>query len=490
MTRRALTLLAVVLILAPAGGAAADPPLATTFLTYSGTFDVVYATSTSTDHPRGIPGDVAHADLTWTARAAISSQDFYNGTHKHWRFSTLQGRFKYDLLPATPGGRQQHCDQALREKTGYEASAPSIANVYYDQSRDEYTVTVSVPFDALAVTTGLPQLDPCAAFAYYPHPDASDKSGARVNEALGFTVTVKAGGPYVIEHAGTWQAPAPAPEATLKVDSKLQISAGVKGASPPPENPLPPADESAKVKAAAREDLPTAFTNAKTFCVPYAAGLGTFGAGVLVVGLGPIAGGALAAAGATLATVAQPFCRATLTRLRTDLLRVYDPPDLRIHTLAQPAAVPEARLAACTQYPAAGAALCGRLRPEVGKLLAAAGEAASVSVALTTTLNRLVAAEKSHDTKALAAQSEHAAQLLRELQQAERAQTSAGAAVAATLRSAHLAMRLTVAQSAQAVSAVLGYLARNGLPKERVTGAVAAKELAPAPADVLAILGG
>ena len=167
-----------------------------------------------------------------------------------------------------------------------------------------------------------------------------------------------------------------------RVDSEIVISAGIEGVPAPPEAPLPPADEKQKLKASARADLPGAVENAKAYCLPYATGLGTFGAGVLVLGAGGFTGGVLSTAGSLMAAVSEPFCVATLERLKKDILTIYDPPDPHISAIAAPATPAAATMPSCAHFTGQNASFCQRLRPQLAALLAATQKVAGISAAI------------------------------------------------------------------------------------------------------------
>jgi hypothetical protein len=457
----------------------------TTFITYSGTYEDTVPIAFSTQDPTGIPGDVSTAEIHWVARAAITSRDLNTGVQKHWRYSTLFGSFEANVNP-TPGNSGYHCNEPLREKQGYESTVEDAVNIFWDQGRKTYMLTVGVPFNSQALTTGLPQLSTCAAFAARSLPTPADKTGAKLVFALQPTITVPAGGPYIFYPAAIWNDPLlPAFD---RVDSELVISAGIRGVPPPPEAPLPPPDEKPRLKAAARADLPGALENAKAYCLPYATGLGTFGAGVLVLGAGGFTGGVLTTAGSLMAAISEPFCVATLQRLKNDILTIYDPPDQHIFATATPAKPAAATLPSCPQFTGQNASFCQTLRPQLATLLADAQKVAGISAAIATTTNRLSAALRAHNPRASHLQSRDGQRLENQETGALAAQETAGHTVATTLESAGLAMPLTAGQASTSDAYVTHYLATHGVSASsfrRLAGAV----LNPTPLNVLAVLG-
>lgn len=112
------------------------------------------------------------------------------------------------MVNPTPGSSGYRCNNVpLREKPGYESTADSMLNLYWNQARNTYMLTVGVPFNALSLTTGLPQLSTCAAFADRVIPAPTDKTGAKLGYALQPTLTAHAGGPYVLHQSASGTTP-------------------------------------------------------------------------------------------------------------------------------------------------------------------------------------------------------------------------------------------------------------------------------------------
>src|SRR5262249_35333990 len=145
--------------------------------------------------------------------------------------------------------------------------------------------------------------------------------------------------------------------------------------------------------------LQPALEYAKVFCLPYAAGVGTFGAGVLLLGAGTV-GSVLTVAGSLTALAAEPFCVAILTRLKNDYLIYRDPPDRAIFVRARPAAVLSARVGSCSRWRGADAAFCRKLDPALTHLVTDAERVASTTQALEATGSKLGSALASHHTSA------------------------------------------------------------------------------------------
>jgi hypothetical protein len=222
--------------------------------------------------------------------------------------------------------------------------------------------------------------------------------------------------------------------------------------------------------------------------LPYATGLGTFGAGVLVLGAGGFTGAALSIAGSLMAAVSEPFCVATLHRLKNDILTIYDPPDEHIFATATPAKPAATTLPSCAKFTGRNASFCQRLRPHLATLLADAQKVAGISAAIATTTNRLSAALRAHNPRASQLQSRHGQRLENQEAGALAAQERAGHAVATTLESAGLAMPLTAGQASMSDAYVTQYLATHRVSASsfrRLAGAL----LNPTPLNVLAVLG-
>ena len=138
--------------------------------------------SSSTADPKGIPGNKAVTHLNWDAKAVVTGDDLYNGKPVRWQFSKLEGSYSYD----TTEPRAIHCSATLKEKSGYEATNFDLANITYNLGTGEYQVTATAPFDTNALTTGLPQTDPCAEIGAsgIPQPGIGDPKAAELGKAI------------------------------------------------------------------------------------------------------------------------------------------------------------------------------------------------------------------------------------------------------------------------------------------------------------------
>jgi hypothetical protein len=237
-------------------------------------------------------------------------------------------------------------------------------------------------------------------------------------------------------------------------------------------------------KRAARLDLDPALENAKSYCTPYALGLGGFGTGVLLLSSGSV-GGILAVAGSVAAAATNPFCVATLSRVATDVKRYKDPPDTNIYAIARPAATKSASLPSCRRWHGRAARFCKRLRPAEASWVASARRVATIDEALSTTTNRLSAATAAGAFSAIAAQSAAGQQLQAQEETALGEKAKDGQAVARVLRSAHLRFKLTKAQSKLTIRAVELALVKQGIPTSMLTS-LGSPSLQPQAVDLLA----
>ena len=472
----------------PAAGA--GPPTGLTTVEWSGGLVFSWTVASSSTEKKGIPGNKAVTHLNWDAKAVLTAADLDNGTPVHWHYSRLEGSYTYDT---TTGSNPIHCSSTLTEKAGYEGTNFDLANVTYMATTGEYLVTATAPFDTNALTTGLSQSDPCAAIAAggVPQPGGSDPKGVALGKALSPTESVHAGGPYVFHYDASWQSPDQIATSS-QVSSVLTVSAGLTGVAPPsatttPSGTLSPLRDKAPLVEAALADLQPALEYAKVFCLPYAAGVGTFGAGVLLLGAPGTVGSVLTVAGSLTALASEPFCVAILTRLKNDYLIYRDPPDRAIFARAAPAAVPSARVGTCTRWRGADAAFCRKLDPALTHLVTDAERVASTSQALEATGSKLGSALASHQTTAIALQSKQALGLLAQVKSELGIEARAGTAVTQILGAAGLKMPLSSAQTGKAAAYVVGYLENHGVTAAEVR-AHSGTALDAVPVDALAVL--
>ena len=253
------------------------------------------------------------------------------------------------------------------------------------------------------------------------------------------------------------------------------------------DGPAPPPKPTPAEKQAARADLRPAVDAAAGPCYQEGESLGLLGAGVLVIGSGPIIGGGLAIAGALTAPIVAPLCTSAIERIVADYRIYKDPPLPGIHLAARPAAVRAPALPSCARYRGAAGRFCAGLRADNARLVKAARHTTAVAKALETTVGRATAAKAAGDRSAIALQAATAKLLTSQFRGALRAQTSAGRRVAARLRGANLKWQLTAGQSAKGIQAVLTRLAPQAIGTAELSP-VAASALQPGPVDLLARL--
>ena len=269
------------------------------------------------------------------------------------------------------------------------------------------------------------------------------------------------------------------------------------GSGPPPplgtgngaaaNGPAAPPKPTPEEKQAARADLRPAIDAAAGPCYQEGETLGLLGAGVLVIGSGPIIGGGLAIAGALTAPIVAPLCTAAIERIVADYRIYKDPPLPGIHLAARPAAVRAPALPSCSRYRGLRLRFCSGLRADNARLVKAARHTTAVAKALETTVGRATAAKAAGDRSAIALQAATAKLLTSQFRAALRAQTSAGKRVATRLQGAGLKMQLTAEQSAKGIQAVLTRLAPKAIGTAELTP-VAASALQPGAVDLLARL--
>jgi len=293
---------------------------------------------------------------------------------------------------------------------------------------------------------------------------------------------------YDVEQASTQNQPGNPPY-TEKISRSMHAVLSTGPGSPPlgtgnGAGPSPPPKPTAAQKEAARRDLRPALDWAAGPCLQQGLSLSLIGAGVLVSGSGAIIGGTLVVTGALTAPIAGPLCTAGIERIVADYRIYKDPPLPGIHLAARPAGVRAPRLPSCTRYHGRLKRYCVGLRADNARLVKAARQTAAVAHALETTVGRAAAAQAAGDQSAITLQAATAKLLSTQFRSALRAEASAGSRVAKRLRAANVRLRLSTAQSASAIQAVLARLAPQG-----ITGAdlapVAAAALRPGPVDLL-----
>jgi hypothetical protein len=269
--------------------------------------------------------------------------------------------------------------------------------------------------------------------------------------------------------------------ATRSIHAKLVVG---QGGVPAP--PRPPQEERQKVFAVS--DLLTTLLRAQGPC-----GLVAIGSGAVVFGstIGPTGSAAFVPA-TLLFSAGGPMCAIYAVQAYRDILIANDPPLGDINVIAVPGNTPTGAadaklLPPCSKEPAKWRALCSALRADLGAEIAAAQRDAAIDGALLMTVDRETAAQKSHQTAALARQLAAGDRLVSELAGARRELRVIGARIAGEIGARHVSGRLTAAQDAKAIAALLRRLRAHGVSRAALER-LAPAALKPGPYDLLAHL--
>ena len=240
-------------------------------------------------------------------------------------------------------------------------------------------------------------------------------------------------------------------------------------------------------KANARRDFQRALERAKGPCLQLAVSLGVLTTGAVWTSVAaPVPGGipagaAVIATGAVMGSVVAPLCTLEIKQLVTNYsIFKRDPPVSR--------AAPVLRLPACTRWQGAVRTYCRRLEDAVTALVAGEQRVVVVLGRVQSAATALTAARKTGKRGRIEAAEAKARKETAALADARTATSAAGKRVAGLIRAAGVRGRLTKAQSAATIDALLATLARRGVPASDVR-AVAPAALTPKPVDVLATLG-
>jgi hypothetical protein len=239
-------------------------------------------------------------------------------------------------------------------------------------------------------------------------------------------------------------------------------------------------------KGVARDDLRLAVERAKGPCLHLAISLGVLTTGAVWTAVaapvpgGIPAGGVVIATGDVMASAVAPICAEIVREIVIDY-SIYkkDPP--------LPGAV-SLRLPSCTRWQGKVRGYCERLSESVARLVGAEHEVVTVLTRLQAAAGKLAAARRAGSASGLERAQGTANDLAASLRSARGAARTAGKQVAAIVRAAGVRGRLTKAQSAATVDALLAQLAKRGVPAADLRAA-APSALAPGPVDVLAALG-
>jgi hypothetical protein len=207
------------------------------------------------------------------------------------------------------------------------------------------------------------------------------------------------------------------------------------------------------------------------------------GATLLSAGLpGQIAGG-------TLLVIAGPLCTAYNAMIQAELQTINDPPRsdygaLVRSTRPRPVVTPTV---SCTGVPAAARRACTQARSAAQALLARTRAAAQLAKAVEVTISRESGAQRAHKTGAAGRQNRKLIELTKSFTRARRLERTAGSLLARTLRTYHVAVRMTAGEVQTADSALLGALKRHNVTAADV--AVVKRVLRGRALDILKTLG-
>jgi hypothetical protein len=289
-----------------------------------------------------------------------------------------------------------------------------------------------------------------------PHPDPLQ---AQIDYTVG-------SGPKTTPFDLTWNSNDQAAE-HLVLTSTLAVNA-----SAPPALPATPQPVRDAVVSALKGELAQALWP----CLSAGSGLVLFGAagpmGVIV--------------GATLLAVATPVCAEAVVAI-FNLQETYRDPPIGNYAVAATITRFPAKVIPLPACPASGTLVhaCEGLHRAVLGWASALQRVQESSSALATTVGRESAARRARNAAAVSLQQRTATQLLPALTNDLKAQNTAGANLAASVRSA--SGRLTTTQSSRAINSILVKLERLGISRSELLSE-AAQELKPKPTDLIATL--
>jgi hypothetical protein len=270
-------------------------------------------------------------------------------------------------------------------------------------------------------------------------------------------------------------------DATATDSLTWQSASGSSTGSFPTTQPGTPGPQFTPAKNQARGDLIRTVKRSTVYCLDYVGGAGLAGTGILV---GGVAGTTFTIAGGLITAAMNPLCGPAIARVVVDYKTFKDPPLYSIDVLARPASVRVPKLPACRR----DVRFCDTLRKSLGALDKAALGAEADTAAIEQTVSREHAAVLAGNQSAANAQDRDLRSLEPALSAAQRAETSAGRSVAKVLRGAHLAFRLSRAQSARERKKVAAAIVRRGATVAQVT-AVDRSAFTGAKTNLLSVLG-
>ena len=280
----------------------------------------------------------------------------------------------------------------------------------------------------------------------------------------GLLTQIPPGGPYTVTDDCLYQSAnnGTTIDATATDSLTWESARGSGTGTGPTTQPGTPGPALTPAKNQARADLIRTVERSTVYCLDYVGGAGLAGTGVLVGGL---AGTTFTVAGGLIAASMNPLCGPAVARVVVDYKTFKDPPLHSIDVLARPASVHVPRLPACRR----DVRFCHALRKSLGALDKAALGAEADAAAIEQTVSREHAAVLVGNQAAANAQDRDLRSLEPALSAAQRAETSAGRSVAKVLRGAHLAFRLSRAQSARERKKIATAIVRRGATVAQVT---------------------
>lgn len=246
------------------------------------------------------------------------------------------------------------------------------------------------------------------------------------------------------------------------------------------------ATAAANAKTVARNDLRIAVERAKGPCLHLAISLGVLTTGAVWTSVGAAvpggipAGGAVIATGDVMASAVAPLCASLIKQIVIDY-SIYkrDPPVSR--------AAPALRLPSCTKWQGKVRSYCEDLGAAAAKLVAAEARVVTVLTQLQDAAAKLAASRKAGGAQAVKDAQARVNAVAASLRAARAATSAAGKQVATLVRAAGVQGKVSKAQSAVTIDALLSSVAKRGVPPADLRS-VAPSALMPRPVDVLATL--
>jgi hypothetical protein len=279
---------------------------------------------------------------------------------------------------------------------------------------------------------------------------------------------------------------------TVTADSLLIVNnSHANGAPPPPPTTTPtrptgsPGLGKKRAKRLAQKDLEEILPEASFWC-----GQASLGVGSVTVGLAGVATAGIAVVGAQLFITDAAMCNALAGAIATDIRIIDDPPLGHIDQLAAVRlSEVRSRATGCPHWKGQPADFCANLNAARTSVVAGATRMSAVAEAVATTVGRESNALRQHKAAAAKRQDQHLQSLNVQEQAAFSAYLAASTRLGSLLHGAGFRIRMTPAQDARAIRALLARLAHAGV-SESTLRRLAGDELEPRALDVLALLAG